>query len=101
MAHLEPTDTINGSQHGFRKGGSCLSNLLQFLDLVTIIIEDDEYADVIYLDFAKAFDKVPHTSFSICRIRIWIYGVSGFRYSVQMEQTCLLYTLTLPTNREV
>ena len=47
-------------QHGFRKGGSCLSNLLQFLDHVTRSIDEDECVDVIYLDFSKAFDKVPH-----------------------------------------
>ena len=60
VAHLESNETINGTQHGFRKGGSCLSNLLQFLDQVTRSIEEDECVDVIYLDFAKAFDKVPH-----------------------------------------
>ena len=59
MAHLESHETINGTQHDFRKGGSCLSNLLQFLDQVTRSIEEDECVDVIYLDFAKAFDKVP------------------------------------------
>ena len=48
------------SQHGFRTGRSCLSNLLAFLDKVTRDIEDGKCVDVIYLDFAKAFDKVPH-----------------------------------------
>ena len=60
VAHLELNEMINGTQHGFRKGGSCLSNLLQFLDQVTRSIEEDECVDVVYLDFAKAFDKVPH-----------------------------------------
>lgn len=60
VAHLESNELISRTQHGFRKGGSCLSNLLQFLDQVTKSIEEDECVDVIYLDFAKAFDKVPH-----------------------------------------
>ena len=51
---------ISDTQHGFRKGGSCLSNLLQFLDKVTSAMDQDESMDVIFLDFAKAFDKVPH-----------------------------------------
>lgn len=58
--HLELYGLINGTQHGFRKGGSCLSNLLQFLDHVTQCLDDGECADALYLDFAKAFDKVPH-----------------------------------------
>ena len=51
---------ITGAQHGFRKGGSCLRNLLQFLDHVTRSIDEDECVNVIYLDSSQAFDKVPH-----------------------------------------
>jgi len=31
-----------------------------FLDKVTKCVEDGDDIDVVYLDFAKAFDKVPH-----------------------------------------
>ena len=58
--HLEEHSLVNDTQHAFRKGGSCLSNLLQFLDQVTCCIDEDACTDIIYLDFAKAFDKVPH-----------------------------------------
>jgi len=58
--HLEQNGLIKSSQHGFRKGGSCLSNLLRFLDGVTRSLDNHDTVDVIYLDFAKAFDKVPH-----------------------------------------
>ena len=44
----------------FRKGRSCLSNLLEFLDKVTGCIDDGDSVDVNFLDFAKAFDKVSH-----------------------------------------
>jgi len=47
------------SQHGFRKGRSCLTNLLVFWDKVTGSIDSVENVDVIFMDFAKAFDKVP------------------------------------------
>ena len=41
------------------KNKSCTTNLLEFLDRVTTLIEDGDSVDVIYLDFSKAFDKVP------------------------------------------
>jgi len=60
MVHyLEVNELILDSQHGFRKGRSCLSNLLTFLDKVTVSIDAGDNADVIFMDFAKAFDKVP------------------------------------------
>ena len=34
LNHLERYRLIVDSQYGFRKGGSCLGNLLQFLDAV-------------------------------------------------------------------
>ena len=33
---------------------------MQFLDRVTSSLNNGECVDVVYLDFAKAFDKVPH-----------------------------------------
>ena len=38
----------------------CLTNLLEFLEFVTNYIDQGYPIDVIYLDFQKAFDKVPH-----------------------------------------
>ena len=58
--HLESKQLIANSQHGFRKGRSCLTNLLEFLDKVTGCIDTGDSVDVIFLDFAKAFDKVSH-----------------------------------------
>ena len=60
MHHLQEHGLVKDTQHGFIKGGSCLSNLLQFLDRVTRIIDEGDCADIVYLDFAKAFHKVPH-----------------------------------------
>jgi len=51
---------IRDSQHGFRKGYSCTTNLLTFLENVTEEINNNHSVDTIYLDLAKAFDKVPH-----------------------------------------
>ena len=51
---------INTSQHGFQKARSCLTNLLCFLEETTKWVDDGSPVDVVYLDFQKAFNKVPH-----------------------------------------
>ena len=51
---------LNSSQHGFLKARSCLTNMLCFLEEITKWIEVRSPVDIIYLDFQKAFDKVPH-----------------------------------------
>ena len=50
---------INTSQHGFLKARSCLTNLLCFFKEITKCVDDGSPVDVVYLDFQKAFDKVP------------------------------------------
>ena len=41
--------------------GDHVCQLLEHFDTMLNIIEDNNNADVIYLDFVKAFDKVDHT----------------------------------------
>ena len=60
VEHLQVFNLINDSQHGFMKGRSCLTNLLEYLETVTKLLDEGVPVDVIYLDFSKAFDKVPH-----------------------------------------
>jgi hypothetical protein len=57
--HLTANGLIEDSQHGFVKGRSCATNLIEFLDFLTDALDKGEPADAIFLDFAKAFDKVP------------------------------------------
>ena len=60
MGYLKENNLIRRSQHGFWSRRSCLTNLLSFLEEVTEAVDGGIPMDVIYLDFAKAFDKVPH-----------------------------------------
>ena len=61
VEHLERHNLLRDSQHGFMAGKSTLSNLLEYLEDLTRLIDQGHAVDVVYLDFAKAFDKVPHT----------------------------------------
>ena len=60
MRHLDNKQQIKPSQHGFLPGRSCQSNLLVFLERVTDDTDRGNNTGKAYLDFAKAFDKVPH-----------------------------------------
>jgi len=58
--YLETTGFYNDCQHGFVKGKSTLTNLLETLESWTRILDEGLGIDVIYLDYRKAFDTVPH-----------------------------------------
>ena len=47
-------------QHGFCKGKSCLTNLLEALDEWIDTVDCGLGVSVILLDFKKTFDSVPH-----------------------------------------
>jgi hypothetical protein len=60
LEHLMRYSLIIDSQHGLIKGRSCLTNLIDFMEEVTSILDEGKPEDIIYLVFAKAYDKVPH-----------------------------------------
>ena len=60
VKHLNGNMLLKDSQHGFLSGRSCLTNLLEFFEEVTDCLDKGDKMDIIYLDFSKAFDKVPH-----------------------------------------
>ena len=65
---------LNESQHGFISKRSCLTNLLQFVETVTDYVDQRYPVDVIFLDFQKAFDKVPHGRL-LLKSKPWILEV--------------------------
>ncbi|NXO83561.1 PO11 protein, partial [Sitta europaea] len=56
--HLQDGQGIRPSQHGFRRGRSCLTNQVSFYDQVTLLVDEERAVDVVYMDFSKAFDTV-------------------------------------------
>ena len=72
--YLHERNLFNTSQHGFLEGRSCLSQLLSHFDRITSELENGFGVDVIYLDFAKAFDKVDH---GIALKKISDLGIKG------------------------
>ena len=74
QTHLEDNELYNTKQHGFRKGRSCLSQLLEHTERLIHYLEKGNNVDVIYLDFSKAFDRVDHT---ILLHKLRRNGISG------------------------
>ena len=74
VAYMEENNLFNPGQHGFRNGRSCLSQLIAHFDHITHLLETGQNVDVVYLDFAKAFDKV---DFMVTMRKLHNLGVSG------------------------
>ena len=58
LSYVSGIITVN--QHGFMRGRSCLSNLLETLDRANEIMAEGNCVDLFYFDFSKAFDTVSH-----------------------------------------
>lgn len=47
-------------QHGFMKKRSTTTNLMSYVSLLVDLIDKRQQIDAVYIDFSKAFDRVPH-----------------------------------------
>ena len=60
LEFLETNNKISVHQYGFRPGFSCSTQLLEVIEDFTSFTDIALDFDCIYLDFAKAFDRVSH-----------------------------------------
>ena len=72
--HMETNNLFTKHQHGFMRKRSCVTQLLESIEKWIEMIEQGYSVDVVYLDFQKAFDTVPHQRLmsKICN-----YGIRG------------------------
>ena len=72
--HMNNEDLFSDKQFGFMGGRSTSLQLLKVLNEWTQILDDGGLIDCIYMDFMKAFDKVPHRRLlEKCKS----YGING------------------------
>jgi hypothetical protein len=74
MGHLLDNKLLHPSQHGFMARKSCTTNFLEFFEIFTGAVDGGDAVDVIFLDFAKAFDKVPHRRLLV---QLQAHGIGG------------------------
>ncbi len=60
MSHLPQFSLLTTKQHGFLPRRSTLTNLLSAEETATRWLDEGDTVDIVYLDFAKAFDSVNH-----------------------------------------
>ena len=72
--HLVRNNLLCKHQHGFRRGHSCLTQLLNHINIVILNFINNTDTDCIYLDYAKAFDLVDH---ELLIHKLQCYGIQG------------------------
>ena len=58
--HMTKYNLLSAEQHGFTEGKSCVTQLVSVMESWTEILDKHGCIDVVYFDFQKAFDTVPH-----------------------------------------
>ena len=74
MDHFEKHGNLNDAQHGFRKRRSTETQLIVTIHDLAKGLDEKAQIDAVLLDFAKAFDKVPHKRL-LCKLSH--YGIRG------------------------
>ena len=77
IEHMRSNRIITDKQHGFLKNHSTNTNLLYFWEDITTMADNTKEFSVIYTDFSKAFDSVPH---DLLLFKLGKYGISGINW---------------------
>jgi len=60
ITHMSENHLFSEAQHGFRSRRCCTLQLLEAMEMWTRAVDEGLPIDIIYMDFKKAFDSVPH-----------------------------------------
>ena len=80
MNHGENNNILYPLQHGFRRGRSCETQLIEFIDDLSSNLQKNQQTDVIIMDFAKALVKFVRASWYINYITM-AFGVKSINGS--------------------
>ena len=60
MSFFKSQNILNPQQHGFRPNHSCQTQLIDFINEIQRSMNARQQTDLLFIDFSKAFDTVPH-----------------------------------------
>ena len=72
IKHLHNNNILDENQHGFRAQRSCDTQLIDAIHDWSSLLDAGQNVDIIFLDFAKAFDRVRH---DLLHKKLITYGV--------------------------
>ena len=72
MSHADTHNILYPLQHGFRTGRSCETQLLEFIDDITLNMENGKQTDILVMDFQKLLTR-SHTLFFYISYTIMAY----------------------------
>ena len=78
MNHINNNNILIENQHGFRANHSCVTQLLTLTEDISYALDHRKQVDVILLDFAKAFNTVPHQRLLT---KLHFYGIQNDTYN--------------------
>ena len=74
MSFFTSLNTLNPLQHGFRPNHSCQTQLVDFIDEIQQSMNSQQQTDLLFINFSKAFDTVPHIRLLN---KLKFYGIRG------------------------
>ena len=95
VCHMVKNNCFSDKQHGFVPSRNCVTDLIICMEIWREWMEKGLPIDILYTDFAKAFDRVPHQRLSrnirsngiIGQTRQWIKAfLTGRSQRVRVEQ---------------
>ena len=74
MKHADNHNILYPLRYGFRSKRSCETQLVEFVDDITVNMSNGKQTDILIMDFSKAFDKVNQ---SLLVYKLNHYGIRG------------------------
>lgn len=72
---LKDNEYLISDQHGFRHQRTCVTGLVEHVDFMSQCLDQETTVDTVYLDFAKAFDKISHAHLIN---KLGHFGIGGY-----------------------
>ena len=86
MDHLNQSNILLESQHGFRTNHSCVTQLITLTEDISFALDHQKQIDIILLDLSKVFDTVPHERL-LTKLRYYRINDSTYNW-IQTWLTC-------------